>query len=153
MDKSIETFLGVAAVLLLVVFGRALLEREKMGPEILKLLIDLRQLAQRELEKITAPPRQQAQLSRNGLFWNFVARHRRLGWVMMSVAQIFFGFLALTCAMGAVMFTVIIPIVVPNSPALLAGIAVVIVLYAIIGRVAYKVFVVARSVRRELVTH
>jgi len=188
MDKFIEVFLdplkllkppwnylaGIVALLLVVGprlmefrsswlelrWGREELEREKLRLEVLKLRIDLRQLAEqhnlpeiaREFEGVTVSPPSIVVPSppspeRARVLVRFFAGHPRVGWFLMLIPEIFLGFFAISFAVGAVVF----PIVGWNDPNIGVGASIFgAIFYAVFGWLSWKGFSVTRSIRKEL---
>jgi hypothetical protein len=143
-------------------WGREGLEREKLRLEVLKLRIDLRQLAEqhklpeiaRELEGVTVsrpsvvvpspppPPPERARVLRR-----FFAGHPRLGWFAMLIAEIVLGYFAIASAVGVVL----LPIVGWNDPEIGLGLSIIgVIFYAAIAWLSWKGFSVTRSIRKEL---
>jgi hypothetical protein len=147
-------------------WGRQELEREKLRLEVLKLRIDLRQLAEqeqhklpeiaRELEGVTVSPPSVVVPSppppppeRARVLVRFFAGHPRVGWFVMLIAEIFLGFYAISFAVGAVLF----PIVGWNDPEMKMGVGGSItaaIVYAALAWLSWKGFSVTRSIRKEL---
>jgi hypothetical protein len=191
MDKFIQPFVdvlkppwnylvGIVAVLLIVGprlaelrhtwlelrLGREALEREKLHLEVLKLRIDLRQLAQQhqlpeiahELETVTVSPpsvvvpsppspERQGVLRGFGFIRRFVAGHPRLGRVLVLIARIFLGYFLSLFAIAAV----VLPFVGwtdPDGPGLSISLAIV---YAAFAWLSWKGFMVTGSMRKEFV--
>jgi hypothetical protein len=140
--------------------GRDKLEREKLRLEVLKLRIDLRQLAQqqqlpeiaRELETVTvsppsvvvpSPPREH-----RGFLWGLFAGHPQLGRIVLLIAQIVLGYFGIAFAIGAVVMPFVgwtDPEEVGLGPSILAAI-----FYAALAWLSYKGLRVAGSIRKEL---
>jgi hypothetical protein len=141
-------------------WGREELEREKLRLEVLKLRIDLRQLAEqhklpeivRELEAVTVSPPSVVVPSppppeRARILVRVFARHPRVGWFVMLILQFFLGFWAISLAVGAVLF----PIVGWNDPEMGVGVSIAAaIVYAVLAWLSWKGFSVTRSIRKDL---
>jgi hypothetical protein len=193
MDKFIEVFLdplkllkppwnylaGIVALLLVVGprlmefrsswlelrWGREELEREKLRLEVLKLRIDLRQLAEqhnlpeiaRELEGVTVSPPSIVVPSpppppppeRARVLVRFFAGHPRVGWFVMLIAQIFLGYFAISFAVAAVGSPILGWTGIEPDFGLGLSIFAAIV-YAALAWLSWKGFSVTRSIRKEL---
>ena len=143
-------------------WGQEELEREKLRLEVLKLRIDLRQLAEqhklpeiaRELEGVTvsppsvvvpSPPPPQAERAR--VLVRIFAGHPRVGWFVMLIPVIFLGYFAIGFAVGAVVF----PILGWKDPNLGLGPSIVAaIVYAAIAWLSWKGFSVTRSIQKEV---
>jgi hypothetical protein len=140
--------------------GRERLEHEKLRLEVLKLRIDLRQLAQqlqlpdiaRELEEVTVSPPSVVIPSPpppepTGVLWRLLAGHPRLGGFVMLIAQTFLGFFLGTFAIA----TVALPFVGWSDPEIGPWSSVVLaIIYAGFAWLSWKGFIVTRSIRRKL---
>ena len=140
--------------------GREELEREKLRLEVLKLRIDLRQLAEqhklpeiaRELEGLTVSPPSVVVPSppppeRARILVRFFAGHPRVGWFVMLISEFFLGFWAISFALGAGLF----PIVGWNDPKMGVGVSIAAaIVYAALAWLSWKGFSVTRSIRKEL---
>ena len=165
----------VSIVALLLLVGRGLLEalrswrelrwgreleREKLRLEVLKLRIDLRQLAEqhklpeiaRELEGVTVSPPSVVVPSppppeRARILVRFFAGHPRVGWFVMLIPEFFLGFWTISFAVGAVLF----PIVGWNDPKIgVGGSIAAAIVYAALAWLSWKGFSFTRSIRKEL---
>ena len=140
-------------------WGQEKLEREKLRLEVLKLRIDLRQLAEqhklpeiaRELEGVSVSPPSVVVPSpppppeRARVLVRFFAGHPRLGWL----AEIFLGFYAILFAVGAVGS----PIIgwTGTEPDFGLGPSIITaIVYAALAWLSWKGFSVTRSIRKEL---
>jgi len=144
-------------------WGRQELEREKLRLEVLKLRIDLRQLAEqhklpeiaRELEGVAVSPPSVVVPSppqppeRARVLVRFFAGRPRLGWCVMLIAEIFLGFYAILFAVGAVGS----PIMgwMGTEPDFGLGPSIITaIVYAALAWLSWKGFSVTRSIRKEL---
>lgn len=138
------------------------LEREKLRLEVLKLRIDLRQLAEqhklpeiaRELEGVTVSPPPVVVPSppppeRARVLGRLFAGHPRLGWFVILIAEIFLGYFAFSFALVAVGSPILGWTGIEPDFGLGLSIFAAIV-YAALAWLSWKGFSVTRSIRKEL---